>query len=133
MMSGLGYRPLALLLLVLHLGACSSWRPTTVPPRQFIEEERPSRVRITTLDGNQVVLEVPTIVNDSIVFTTVEVVARDGFIGRGGETGRQSIALAVVRAIEERRSNWGFIVAIPVIVVGVSALVIVLLGGLDFS
>lgn len=31
---------------------------TTVLPRRFIEEERPSRIRIKTLDGNQVVLEV---------------------------------------------------------------------------
>jgi len=31
-------RPVAALMLVLHLGGCTSWRPVAVSPRQFIEE-----------------------------------------------------------------------------------------------
>jgi hypothetical protein len=59
------YRPVALLLLVLHVGACSSWRPLPVSPREYIETE-PTSVRITTLDGTRVVLPEPAIANDSI-------------------------------------------------------------------
>ena len=34
------YRPVALTLLVLHLGPCATWRPTTNSPQQMILEER---------------------------------------------------------------------------------------------
>ena len=69
------YRPLALLLLVLQLGACTSWRPITVSPQQLIEAEQPSSVRVTQPDGVQVVLKDPAIRNDSIVGTD-----REGFL-----------------------------------------------------
>lgn len=68
-MSARRYRPMALLLLVLHLGACTSWQLTTVSPRQVVEAEQPSSVRITQPDGTQVVLKDPAIRNDSIVGT----------------------------------------------------------------
>ena len=42
-----GYRPVAALLLVLHLGACvHTWRHITVSPRQLIEVEQPDRIRV---------------------------------------------------------------------------------------
>ena len=56
--------PLALL--VLHIQACTSWRPVTVSPREFIEEDQPSAVRVTRADGAALVVPNPIVVNDSI-------------------------------------------------------------------
>ena len=45
-MSAVRHRPIVALMLVLDLGACTTWRPVTVSPRQFIEEEQPDRIRV---------------------------------------------------------------------------------------
>ncbi len=63
------YRPIALVLLVLHLAGCKTWQPTTVGPRQLIEEERPSQVRIFGSNGTQLTLSGPTLQGDSIIGT----------------------------------------------------------------
>jgi hypothetical protein len=60
------YRPIALLLLGLHLGACSRWEPTTVSPREVIEEQEPSAVRLTRTDGTRVEMKEPVIRSDSM-------------------------------------------------------------------
>ena len=60
------YRRFGLLLLVLHLQACISWQPVTVTPREFIEEDQPSTVRVTRLDGTALLMSSPRIANDSI-------------------------------------------------------------------
>ena len=60
------YRPMAVLLLVLQLQACTSWRPVTVSPREFIEEEQPSAIRVTRPDGTSLFMENPTVADDSI-------------------------------------------------------------------
>jgi len=56
----------ALVLLGLHLNACSTWDPVAVSPRQFVEEEQPAAIRITRADGNRLVVRYPLIENDSI-------------------------------------------------------------------
>ena len=51
-----------LLMLVLYLTGCVTWRPvtaSTASPRQLIEEERPGLVRIVLVDGTQQVLRQP--------------------------------------------------------------------------
>ena len=63
------YRPVAVLMLVLHLGACTTWRPVTVSPRQFDEEEQPDRVRVWQ-DERATELRNPVIEGD-ILTTTV--------------------------------------------------------------
>ena len=60
------YRPVALLMLVLHLTGCYGWRTTTVRPGELIAVEQPSAVRVTLTDGTQRTLPDPTIRNDSI-------------------------------------------------------------------
>jgi hypothetical protein len=58
----------ALLMLVLHVGACTTWTPVTLtPPGEFVSEEEPKVVRATGSDGTRVVLENPRVRNDSIV------------------------------------------------------------------
>jgi len=54
-------------LVVLHLSACTSWQPSGyIRPTQFIEEEEPDQVRITTI-GDQIVIRNPEVRGDSIV------------------------------------------------------------------
>ena len=64
------YRPVAIVLLVLHLDACITWRPSPVEPRQLIEEERANPIRLTLPDGTSVVVRHPRIKNDSIAFVS---------------------------------------------------------------
>ena len=65
----LARRFIAALLLVL-LTACHSWQLTTVSPQQLIPEEQPSSVRATLTSGEVIVVENPTMRNDSIVGVT---------------------------------------------------------------
>jgi len=63
-------RPVAAALLAVHVQACVTWQPAPGSPRQLLEGEPPSRVRVTTVDGVTVVVAQPAIANDSIVGTT---------------------------------------------------------------
>ena len=60
------HRPVALLLVVLHVAGCTSWQPSTVSPRQVLEERQPGSVRVTTAWGGQSVIHQPAVKNDSI-------------------------------------------------------------------
>lgn len=60
-------RPVASLLLVMHVSACATWRPSPAPPRQLIEQEQPSSVRLTLTSGEVVTLQDPSMTSDSIV------------------------------------------------------------------
>ena len=67
------YRPRAVLLLflLLHLTACQTWHSvSTASPSQFIEAERPDRVRVTTQGESQVELENPSVEGDEVVGNT---------------------------------------------------------------
>ena len=85
------YRTVAVLLLALHVNACTTWRPTTVSPPQLLEDEAPSRVRITRLAGEQVTIEAPRIRADSVV-------------GRG-TAAPVSVAVSDIQQIEVRRTS----------------------------
>jgi len=87
-------RPIAVLLLALHLGACVTWRPTTVAPRQVIEEEQPSRVRVTTLDGERLALRTPVLRGDSLT---------SGARGAAATT----VAISDIRGIEVQQISAG--------------------------
>ena len=89
----LARRVISALLLVL-LTACHSWRPTTVSPQQLIPEERPSRVRVTLMDGETVTVEDPTMRNDSIVGATD---AGRALTRRGVEVASRDVRLLEVR------------------------------------
>ena len=91
------YRPLALLLLVLHLAGCYSWQPVTVSPRQLIEEAAPDHIRIFKADGEGMELRNPRIESDSLtarIFSNLR-------------TGTVRIALADITAVEWRRLQVG--------------------------
>ena len=120
-------RPLALLLLVLHLDACSSWQPLPVSPREYIGTE-PTSIRITTLDGERAVLPEPAIANDSIhgILCEVSVVAAgDQVCTETSET--QRYALADVTEWEVRGGRtWVTVLLVGVTAVGVLALITML-------
>ena len=60
-------RPLALAMMVLYLGACTGWQLQPVAPAQYLEEEQPSKIRVTTSDNQKLVLEQPFIRSDSLL------------------------------------------------------------------
>lgn len=57
--------------LAAYLSACSSWHTVTEPPERVIVRDRPSRVRLTTEDGKQV-LQNPEIRADTLAGTRAE-------------------------------------------------------------
>ena len=69
-------RFMAALPLVL-LTACHSWQPTTISPRGWTSDERPSSVRATLTSGDIMTVSDPTLRNDSIVGAMVGVASRD--------------------------------------------------------
>ena len=63
-------RTVLLLLLVLHLTACSTWQSVSLDatsPAQLIEEDQPDRVRVTMQDRTQMELERPVVDGDELV------------------------------------------------------------------
>jgi hypothetical protein len=103
-MLALRCRSIALLLLVLHLAACATWRPATSAPRALIEEERPASLRITRPDSTTVVVRNPSIINDSI--TTVTEFCRAPLMGQPRDCRRTTttvLSIDDVSALEVRR------------------------------
>jgi len=82
-------RPLAMTLMVLYLGACTGWEVPPVAPAQFVAEEQPSKIRVTTADTHMLVLKNPIVRNDSIL---------------GGTSGQmKGVPLGEVRRVETRK------------------------------
>jgi hypothetical protein len=61
-------RSIAVLLLLLWLPACHSWRVPGVAPAAYVEQQHPARVRLST-DTNRVQLDHPWVRADTIVGT----------------------------------------------------------------
>lgn len=113
------YRPIAVVLVVLHLNACSTWQPATVSPRELVERDQPSSVRVTRLDGRQSVLRDPYITNDSIVGWVRIPCSSLAISGRciGGRSLDPAL-LDEVTAIQVRRFSAGTTVLASVVVIG---------------
>ena len=100
-------RAIAVVLLTLHLAACTSWQPTAVSPRRLIEEERPQSVRVTRFDGTNLVARNPVIRNDSIAVVSGECRRLPGLEPRYSCPTSPLVALDDVRGIAVRaRSSW---------------------------
>ncbi len=63
-------RRVIVVILMVLLTACQTWRPTFVSPQTLIPVEQPSSVRATLRSGARVTLENPTMRNDSIFGVT---------------------------------------------------------------
>ena len=94
------YRLVALLLLGFQISACASWQPSTVSPRQLIQEERPQAVRVTHIDGRSQVIRNPTIARDSVAVVSGECRRVQGTRGRYQCPTTGLMALSDVREIE---------------------------------
>ena len=92
----------ALLLLVLHLQACTAWVRSDLSPGVLIPADRPNEVRVETPDGDQVVIEDPEIRSDSIV----------------GASGAGPVALADVTRIDVKQSSTGKTLLLMLLLVG---------------
>lgn len=64
-MATVRWRPPALMLLVLHLGACVTWTPARVSPREAIEGE-PGRIRVYRSEGPRLELRRARIEGDAL-------------------------------------------------------------------
>lgn len=119
------YRPVAVLLVALHLNACTTWQAATVSPRELVERDQPSSVRVTRLDGRQSVLRDPYITNDSIV-GWVQVpcpsLARPGSC-IAGRTVNQTL-LDEITAIQVRRISLGITALVSVVIIGTLAVLV---------
>jgi len=100
------YRQIALLLLALHLGACATWRPSGVAPRELIQQERPRLIRVFGDDRVARVVRDPRIEDDAIV---VDAECRRSPNPRGGYIcpTESVVALEDVRQIDVRRVDVG--------------------------
>ena len=114
------YRPVAALLLVLHLGACTTWRPVTVNPQQFIEEEQPDRIRVWQ-NERATVLRDPVMDRDTQ--SLLGGVRPDGLF----TTEPAEIALTDITLIEARRPSNGRTITLAVGVAVVFSFVVVTL------
>jgi hypothetical protein len=57
---------IALFLFVTYLPACTSWHVGTPTPAEFVRREQPNRVRLTRVDGSQLMLVSPSVQGDSL-------------------------------------------------------------------
>ena len=63
----MGLRIVALSMSALLVAACHVWRPAVVGPRQLIEEERPTRIRVVQTDSTRTEVRLPRVLRDSLV------------------------------------------------------------------
>ena len=85
-------RLLAVVLLVVYLPACHSWRVENVTPEQLISTKHPDKVRVRLADSSVVDLQQPSIAQDSL---------------RGhDEHGARAVALSDVHSLATPHANW---------------------------
>ena len=101
------HRPIAILLLGLHVAGCYGWHARDAS--QIVSEGRPSAIRVTMRDGNRLVLDQPAVRNDSIVSATHRLGVGD-------------IASLEVRRMSALRTG-GLVIGIPVAIVVIGALI----------
>ena len=85
-------RPIAALLLLLYLPACTSWQVGRPTPEEFLENEQPDEVRVTQTDGSRVELMSPEVRADSLVGTP-----------KGGTVHVVSIPLSEIQFVEVKK------------------------------
>jgi hypothetical protein len=99
-------------LVILCLAGCTTWGPTTMSPRQLVQEQQPGHIRVLRTDGTHVDMREPWLAMDSVVGI---VRGRRGVPATGGTARRRnvafvdtvSIALTDISAVETRRRSVG--------------------------
>lgn len=67
------FRRIAALTLLVPVQACSSWHPVAVNPERLIQEQNPSKIRITQSDGRRLILHAPFVVSSDSLLSTITV------------------------------------------------------------
>jgi len=91
-------RMTATLLLVLHLAGCVTWQPVSTAPDRVVSEEQPDRVRVTRMDGMELLLEAPAVRAGAIVATASPGAVLVGDV-RSMEVERISVARSIALAL----------------------------------
>ena len=60
-------RILSCLFLPAYLSSCTSWQVQGISPRQVVEEEQPSQIRVTTTSDSEILLDRPRVSGDSLI------------------------------------------------------------------
>jgi hypothetical protein len=112
-------RPVAVLLLCLHLAGCTTWQPVQISPREFIEVEDPYKIRFRDAIGEWIEVSNPRIEGDTIAGTTFGMRPN----GRMGAV-RFRVGVADISEIDARKINA------PQTIVAVGVLSAVLIGAI---
>ena len=134
-------RVMALSASVLLVTACHVWRPAVVGPRQLVEEERPTFIRIVRADGTRTEVRLPRVVSDSLI---AEIWGRRRVPRTAGSSvphrnvayhDTLSFALADVVRVETRELSTGrtlgVVVLAPVVTYGVLIVVCLMTNCMD--
>ena len=120
-----GTRFLACILLLAFASSCMTWRSQSGDTQSIIEAKQPTRIRVYRSDGSRVVLENPTIVEDSLVG-----MSRTSFGPIATIPYRVAMPLDQIGAVETREINGGLS---TLAVLGVGALVAVIVAAAAVS
>jgi hypothetical protein len=96
--------------LVLQVSGCSEWMAYQQPPAQVLTEKSPEKVRVKQVDGTQLEVLGPRIVNDTLV----------GYRSMSGDPAKPEgqvvrIAVADIESMEVYQSNTGGAVVLVVL------------------
>jgi hypothetical protein len=88
--------------LVFQVSGCAEWMAYQQPPAQVLTEKSPEQVRVTRIDGKQLEVFSPRIVNDTLV----------GYRSLSGDPTKQEgqvvhVAVADIQSMEVRQANTG--------------------------
>ncbi len=100
-------RRAATLVLVL-LGACTSWRVQPVAPVELLGQSTPSEARVRLHDGRKVIVRQPRLRSDSVV---------SGFPGDSS-----ALAVAGIDSIELRKGDAAKSIGLVLLIVGTPAI-----------
>jgi hypothetical protein len=117
-------RAIAALALVTHLPACvHTWQPTDLHPAALVADQQVQQLRVTTNDGERIVVRAPSIARDSLRGERVRFEIEAGrFVERRTPV---VIALADVTRVEQLATSAGgtaLAIAIPITALGLLGL-----------
>jgi hypothetical protein len=64
------HRILPTVLFAISLGSCETWRASTLGPRDLIDQQHPTSIRVARERGELLVVREPRIVRDSLAFVS---------------------------------------------------------------
>ena len=97
----------ATLLIILSGTACHEWRTEDVAPKIVLSTRQPANVRVTRIDGSQLLLEHAVLQGDTLSGDTLSGDTLSGVGPRGSELRHVTIPLTDVRQIATRVPSAG--------------------------